>query len=340
MALPQNADGTAGSVDPIGTWYQGWGFMFQSPDGSVNHATATRPAGWSPQATSATPLPTQPGGLPVDTSVTDSSATALINGALGQFGLTSLSQWAWSKYKNGEGIDQIMLELPQTTEFKTRFPAYQKLADEGRAISPAQYVNYEQSAFQMANAAGLDGQHFTNDDVTKLLENDVALPELQQRISGAQTAAFSAPPEVRTELQRLYGVSPGELTSFWIDPDRALPLIQQRFAAAQAAGVSDITGFGGLTQAQAEMVGNLGLTQGQLSQQFGQIAAQNELFNPLVGNAGTGIGKDVALGAEFNQDAGDQAIIDQQKRARLSPFAGGGAVATNQQGALGAGSAR
>jgi hypothetical protein len=135
-------------------------------------------------------------------------------------------------------------------------------------------------------------------------------------------------------------VTPGELTAFFIDPDKALPLVQKRFAAAQAAGYSQTTGFGTLDQGQAEQVGNLGLTTGQLGQQFGALAANNPLYSGLVGTQEQNIDMNTAINAGFGQNAKDQAIIEARKQARLATFGGGGGVATNQSGATGAGSAR
>lgn len=278
---------------------------------------------------------------PTGTTQADSSAKAIIDGALGQYGLSTLSSWAWAKWQAGESIDQIMLELRATPEYKARFPAMETLAQRGQAISEAQYINYEQSASAIFKAAGLPANFYDQpSDFASFLTNNVALPELQSRVQAYQAAAFSAPQAVRDELQNLYGVTPGELTAFFIDPEKALPLVQQRYAAAQAAGYSDISGFGGLTQSQAEMVGNLGLTESQLSSQFGNLATLNPLFTGLQGTTETNIGKDVALGAAFQNNAVDTAAVEARKAQRLAEFAGGGQVATTSQGAVGAGVAR
>jgi len=137
------------------------------------------------------------------------SAKAIIDKALGDYGLSTLSTWAWQKWQAGESIDQIMLELRSTPEYGQRFPAMKTLGDRGQAISEAQYINYEQSATSIFKAAGLPANFYDQpDDFANFLTNNVALPELQSRVQAYQSAAFSAPQEVRDALQSMYGVSP------------------------------------------------------------------------------------------------------------------------------------
>lgn len=372
--LIKNPDGSV-SVAPGRALGQGWGFKYLSLSGDVNDAqiliyddgsmkgpdgsfiappgtklTASAPAAAAPGASTPAPTPADPNkpdpaATPTPsvatTSDADKSAKGLINSTLATYGLSSLAEWAWGKWTAGESIDQIMLELRDTPEYNARFPAMKQLSQQGHALSEAQYIAYEESAAQAMKAAGLPAGFYDSPaDYAGFLTNNVSISELTQRLNDYQTIAFSSPQAVRDELQTLYGVTPGELTAFFIDPTKAEPLIHQRFAAAQAAGYSDVTGFGKLNVSQAETVGNLGLSEGQLSQGFGQLASENEWWTPLVGNQGEqAISKDVAIGAQFENNAADQSIINQRKGSRISPFAGGGGVAQNQRGAVGAGKA-
>jgi hypothetical protein len=331
-------------------WRQGWGFQWTGPDDNINNATQTRVGGTTnnvirnPNGSNsyvpmdpATQSPTPPGG----SSVADSSARAIIDGALGQYGLSSLSNWAWSKWQGGESIDQIMLELRGTPEYKTRFPAMEALSQRGHAISEAQYINYEQSASAVFKAAGLpSGFYDSPDDFAGFLTNDVALPELQDRVQKYQTLLYQEPPEVLDAWQNLYGMSQGDALAYYIDPTKALPLIQQKNAAAQAAGWSNVTGFGGLGVGQAEAIGKLGLTEDALRQQFGDLANLNGLYQGLQGTGEGDIGSQTAINAGFFGDSQAKAEIEKRKQERLATFSGGGSVATTQQGASGAGVAR
>ncbi len=289
---------------------------------------------------------TPPTATPPAAPAAAATGSGLLQQALEIYGLGSLAQWAWNKHNQGESDDQILsVDLPQTQEFKTRFPAYDTLAKQGHAMTPGQMVQYETAASQIFKAAGLPaGFYDSPDDFAKLMVNNVAAPELQQRVDMYKQAVYSEPPEVLDAWKNLYGMNEGDALAYYIDPTAALPLIQKKNAAAQAAGQANITGFGNLNQAQAEYVGNIIGTgpgaEGAAATQFGKLALDSEVYNPLVGSGETAIGKDVAIGAGFGQNAQDQAIIDQRKRARLAQFGGGGGVATTQQGASGAGTAQ
>ena len=85
----------------------------------------------------------------------DASAMAQINGFLGAYGLADLGAWAWAKWQNNESVDQIMLELRSTPQYKTRFPAMDELSRQGRAINETDYIGYESTVRQLIRAAGL-----------------------------------------------------------------------------------------------------------------------------------------------------------------------------------------
>lgn len=337
-------------------WQQGWGFKWFSPSGGGINAPdvivwkPTDPEPYVPGSTGSTPgtggvgqgtqtpSPTNPTGL----DNAGASAKAIIDGFLGQYGLQTLSAWAWQKWQSGATIDQIMLELRATPEYKQRFPAMEALAQKGHAMSEAQYINYETSAKQIMRAAGLpEGFYDQPDDFSKLLSNEVGLPELQSRIQAYQTLAYQSPPEVLDAWHNLYGLSSGELVATFIDPDRAQPLIEQRLAAAEAAGWSAKTGFGALSKDQAEALAKLGLTPDQFQAQFGKLATQRGLMDPLTGTTDQGVGQQTMLDAAFGANADAQRKLEEAKGARLSEFAGGGGgAATDRTGVVGAGSAR
>jgi hypothetical protein len=273
--------------------------------------------------------------------ITDPGSSAgILLRSLDQYGLGSLAATVWKWWKEGRPLEQIMLDLRGTPEYKQRFPAMEPLAQKGRAISEQQYIDYERGAAQLFKSAGLPPTFYDQpDDFANFLTNEVALPELQQRVQMYQVAAFQVPDEVRNDLQQRFGVTSGELTAFFIDPDRALPLIQQKFGASQAAGASQVAGFGALSDEQAFKVGNQQLTQAQLAQGFGQLGQLQPLFNALPGFGEDNISNDVGIGAVFDQNAQDQRELARRAAARKAPFSGGGQFGSSQTGITGVGSA-
>lgn len=277
----------------------------------------------------------------VDTSGADASAKAMITDALNAYGLGNLASFAWNEWLQGIPVEQIMLDIRQTPEYKARFPAMATLASQGRAITEQQYVDYERNAYALAQSVGLDTAHFNSGDITNLLTNNVALPELKSRLDQYQAAAYSTPPEFRAALQNLYGITPGQLTAFFIDPDRAAPVIAQQWAAAQAAGEAKITGYGALTRQQAETLAAQGLTPKEEEAGFTRLGTAAQIFAPLPGNRGEQtITTDQQLAAQFEGNVAAQQAIAQQTSERLATFKAGGNLVQSQLGVAGAGAAQ
>lgn len=268
---------------------------------------------------------------------TQQSAKGIIDGFLADYGLTGLGDTAWQWYLTGQGPDQILLNLRQTPEYQARFPAMQTLAQRGHAITEGQYVDYEKSIAQQNQAAGLpQGMYDTPDEIAKLLTSNISPSEYQARLSAYQTAAWQTPPEVRQALTDYYGITPGQLTAFFIDPDQALPLIQRDVAAAQAGGSAQRSGFGQLSQPDAEYLASLGLSQSALDQGFNKLGTENQLIQGLPGQPGVGAG--TAIQAQFGQNAQAQAQFEAAQQRQLNLFKQGGGPAASQGGVLGAGS--
>jgi hypothetical protein len=270
-------------------------------------------------------------------------AMAIIQGVLDQYGLGSLATWAWGLITQGLDANAVQLQLYQRPEFKTRFPAIEARQKAGLPpISPGDYVNYENQAQQLFNQYGLPSDFYSKEGgqamVDKLISADVSINEAQTRLGDYAQAVYASNPAVVQQLQNLYGVTPGELTSFFIDPATALPIIQKRFASAQIAGQAQIAGYNPLTQQQAETLYNQGVTQTQAQQGFQQLGLERQLFSALPGQQGAAITPDQQMAAQFMGNADAARLIEMQRQQRLGAFAGGGQFAsTTQRGLTGLG---
>lgn len=256
------------------------------------------------------------------------NALASIQQVLNTYGLGSLANWAWGEIVAGKSQDQIILDLYQTPEFKARFPAIASRQASGLpAISPADYLNYENQATQLFRAAGLPSGFWDSpSDFTNLIGADVSINELSQRLNLATQAAYQVPADVRATLQRDYGVGSGQLAAFFLDPNQAEPLIQRDFTAAQIGGAAYRTGYGS-TKSEDEMLTDLGVTPGQAQSGFNQLTQQRQLFSSLPGENTTGIGRDEQLQATFGGNALDQEQIVRRSKQRQAVFEQGGATA-------------
>lgn len=266
------------------------------------------------------------------------SARASLAATFSAFGLRSLVDWAWRKYLAGVPMEQIMLDMRDRPEYKTRFPGLEALRKKGRAISEAAYVEYERSAASMMRAAGLPrGFYDRPDDFGRFIGQEVSLAELQERVTAASSIALSQPPDVRAEFARIYGAEgTGAIAAYFLDAGRALPVLQERYEASLAAGAAVRTGYGQLSRSEAEMVA--GLDPGDAAGTFGALAGATELYSPL-DTGEDAITRAEQLRAGFAGDVGAQQRIARRGARRKAVFEAGGSYASDREGLTGLGSA-
>lgn len=312
--------------------------------------------GWGDYINNLPPPPQQPGLPPAPTppasqtpgignQTDDPSAKAILMDTLGRYGLASLGDFAWREYLAGVPIEQILLDIRETPEYKKRFPAMWGLAADGRAMSEAEYINYEQSAMSLFKAAGLPpGFYDQPDDFTGFLLNDIALPELEERVNMARVAVYNSDLPTLQAIEEYYNVAGdpanmiGDLTAFFLDETRAMPLIQQQFIAAQTAGAAARSGYGSLSRSEAERLAQLGIDPAQAAEGFGTLARMEELFTDLPGEGeGTGATREQGLQGMFEGNAEAQAALERVAARRRSQFGQGGGYTESQRGLAGIG---
>lgn len=258
------------------------------------------------------------------------SAKAIIQSTLERYGLGTLAEWAWNQHLGGNSIEEIMLQMRQTKEYKARFPAMETLGKEGRAISEEEYMQYEQTIRQLVSAHGLPMNIYGQSDyIAELLIGDISAAEAQQRMQLAESASLTAPAEFREEAARLYGITPAQWASIWLETDRTLPELERTFTAAAIAGEATIRDLGQLSRQMAERVANAGVTPEQARE--GLAAASRELGSRLPGEAESALGTDALVGGALGLGA-ERTALERRRRQRIATFAGGGGFAGTQRG--------
>ena len=259
------------------------------------------------------------------------SARQYLRDELERYGLQSLADWAWERYlETGDSI-QVMIELRDRPEFHQRFPAYKQLADEGRAISPDEYITYEQQAFQLAQQYGVPDGMFGSSDITRLLVGNVSATELSERLNINARAALTAPQEVRDYMYENYGLDEGGLLAYYLDPDKSLPKLEQRYVAAEIGGAAAERQFA-LQREEAERLAS----QGYGYEDARRAAEAAATTRGLAGEQGL---RESDL---FTARPGDTAAQQRLFRAvssRQARFSGGGGGSSEQAGVTGLGAA-
>lgn len=259
-------------------------------------------------------------GLNGDLSSEQKSAKAILADTLNQYGLGGLADRAWGLYLGGEPIEQVMLELRNTDEYKARFPAMAALSAKGHAISEGDYINLEKSYQSLSDYYDLP-QGFVQSHITGWITGEASPNEINDRFTAYQNDLYSKPAEVRSELTRLYGLTDGDQLAAIANPDIALPLIENKFFAAQKSAAAIAAGYGQLGVSEAERLNQYNVSYDQAVQGFGQLSGESQLFTPLAGDAGeTAISRADQQSAEFGGNANAARRIQQRARKRAAVF--------------------
>lgn len=189
-----------------------------------------------------------------------------------QFGLSSLAGKIYEYVKNGYGADTISILLQDTPEYKKRFAANEARLKAGMSVlSPAEYVSVENSYRQIMRQSGLPiGFYDTNEDFTQFISGDMSPSELQSRVELATQATALASPSYKAALKQM-GLSDGELTAYFLDPNRALPFIQKS-AATAAIGAEAIQRGLEFDKTYSEELATMGISRDQAAQGYAKIA--------------------------------------------------------------------
>lgn len=209
-----------------------------------------------------------------------------LTGVLKSFGLEGMNDRV-KQYiiENGtEDITRIRLWLMEQPEFKTRFPAMEKLSKAGRAISPEEYIAREQQYIGVMRAAGLNPEFFDEDPAKpnvqfhKLIENEVLPEEFQTRVSDGFNRVANADPLVRDAFKNYFGIQGDQaLAAFFIDAQRATPALVKAAAAAEmgaAAKAQDLD----IDLNYATKLANQGVSFQQAKEGMARVSQLSSLF--------------------------------------------------------------
>lgn len=287
-----------------------------------------------------TPTPTNVVTQPTPTGPTPSeaSAKAIIDEMLAGYGLSGLGQWAWDEYNKTQSVSLVKQRMKERPEYLQRFPGM-KLREE-RGLSPMSeedYLNWETETKRLFREYGMpQGFYDSNDDITKFIAGDVSPVELKGRIQDGYAVAMNSPKEMRDEAARMFGVGPGDLAAFFIDPARAGTEIERKWAEAQLSGQAVRMGFGQLNADEAARLRELGLTAEGAASAFGQLATAGQITGALPGEEEGSLSRESQLGLVGGSPAA-QEEFKRRQRKRTATFEGGGSFASGQGGVSGLG---
>ena len=166
------------------------------------------------------------------------------------------------------------------------------------------------------------GFYDQTEDFTKLIEGDVSPSELQDRVQNGFRAVQDADPEVKRQMQELYGVSESGLAAYFLDPTKAAPILTRQAEAAKIAARAKEQGRIQLGFATAEEIAARGITASEAETGFTKLGLEQGLYTGMTGEEM--LTQKQQVGAALGYDVDAQKILAQRKQGRKNVFAGGG----------------
>lgn len=270
----------------------------------------------------------------IDFTDAQQSAFDIMKNLLDQYNLGSLTTVLQGIIQSGiTDASQIQLQLQNTQEWKTRFAGNEMLRQAGLPVlSVDQYLSVEQSYSQIMKNYGLPtGFYDDPSDFAKFIGSSVSPNELQQRAGIYADFVRRSDPAINQQLLSM-GMTQGDLIAYAMDPTRAMPLIQQKYQTALVGAAAIRSGVTGVDNSQIQHLTDLGVSEGQAIQGFGQIAGEA----PGVQRLGNIYGENITTGDLVNETfAGDGNVAAKKKRLasqERAAFSGSSGVG---QGSLG-----
>ena len=229
-------------------------------------------------------------------------------------------------------LDDVGILLSDSPYLKTRFSANQTRKNNGLPPLPlTQILELENSYTTVLQAAGMPPGFYDDPatDFQGFIARNTSPAEIKRRVDEGYTAVKNADPEVTKQFFELYGITKGQLAAYFLDPTRQEDSITKSMESATIAAEGRRAAGIQLDTAQAEQLQQAGVTSATARTGFGNIAAQQELFNPLQGEQA--ISQTEQIGGTFGTNTAAAQRIAQRKRQRLAEFeTGGGFARTNQ----------
>ena len=197
---------------------------------TINQWRTTNRAGVTSPATSPAPLPAAPAGTVPD----------YLLAMFQQYGLGDLAAWYVRRVTEGATDAQLAAEIYDQPAYQRRFPAMAALRQRGRAITEAEYMAVERSYRDSLAAYGLAGSVYDQQDTfTRLIESEVSVRELEERISDAKMVVDSTDPNVKNALLTNYGISSADLLTYALDPKgRGKDYVERLARSATLQGIA------------------------------------------------------------------------------------------------------
>lgn len=259
------------------------------------------------------------------------SIIATLTDRFAKYGLSSLANKVRELAIDGATEATITLALQETPEYQQRFAANaERIKKNLQVLSPAEYLNLEDSYRQVLRAYGLK-QFDTDEYVRQFISNDMSAAELSDRVVTAVQRVQNADPATARTLRDYYGISNTDLVAYVLDPNQQLQKIQRQVAAAEIGAAARVQGLEAGVSV-AEQLAAQGVTQAQAQKGYATIAdilPTAEKLSQIYGGTMSAYGQTEAEQEVFNSLADAQKKREKLTARELAAFSGQSGLARN-----------
>lgn len=219
---------------------------------------------------------------------------------------------------DGYTVDQFDLLVPkieQTGAFRTRFAGYEAGKKLDGSLTVGRYLQLEGAYKSIMSSAGMPAGFYDDpSDFGQWIAKGIAPDEVQARVNLALDAAQQVDPTMRNIMARFYGLSTGDVASYFLDPNRARPVIEHQYRTAGVASWAARHGFAVNDISHYENLATSGVTAESAMQGYGTVRALNDTVGKVASVYGeTFTQADAENDVFFNQNEKRQRIVRQER---------------------------
>ena len=302
-------------------------------------------------------LTTPPGGAvgggAVGSGVVDTEKSNAYKRLFDEFnalGLGALVEDSKDLLMKATSISQMPEALRNTKAYMTRFSANDARIKSGlTALSPAAYLALEDKYQEVMRQYGLPESYYATgtygkqEGFEKLIANNIASTELEDRLITAQERVIRGAPQITQALKEFYPeITNGDILAYALDPANAIKNIQRKVTTAEIGGAA--LQQKGLTTslARAEELQRYGVDKAAATAGYSTIGAGLQRGSELASIYGESPYTQATAESEVFKLAGEQEARNQRQRVtglEKATFGGksgltGGALARDRAGGI------
>jgi hypothetical protein len=243
------------------------------------------------------------------------SAYDILFEELNPLGLGSLVEAVLKPLIEDPGIseDQFTTSLRKSPQYQKRFAANKSRIDSGlKPLSEAEYIALEDKYQTVMRNYGLPESYYAKGEFgvqqgfEKLIANNVASTELEERIMTAQDRVLKSNPQVLDAIKSFYGdsITNGDILAYTLDPKNAIKDIQRKVTIAE---------IGGAAMAQTDAMGKPILTTSEArARELAGYGVNKEAATEGYSAIGAGLQRGSELAAIYGESPYTQATAESE----------------------------